>query len=44
MIPAHVMLLKNYIDKAELKESVKFTANSPVEYLYDTIYARPDMP
>ena len=45
MIPAYVLLLKICIGKAELKESIKIVRDSPpVEYLYDTIYAEPDMP
>ena len=31
MIPAHVLLLKFCIGKAELKESVKIVGDSPVE-------------
>ena len=44
MIPLHVLLLNVYIGEAKLKESVRIIGDSPVEYLYDTIYEEPDMP
>ena len=44
MIPPYVLLSKICIGKAELQESIKIIGDSPVEYLYDTIFAEPDMP
>ena len=44
MIPPHVLLSKICIGEAELQESVKIVGDSPIEYLYDTIYTEPDMP
>ena len=44
MIPPHVLLSNVCIGEAKLKESVKIVGNSPVEYLYDTIYSEPDIP
>ena len=43
IIPLHVLLSKIYIYSADFKESLK-VGNSPVEYLYDAIYAEPDIP
>ena len=43
-IPAHILLSKICIGKAELKGILKTIGDSPVEYLYDTIYNEPDMP
>ena len=43
MIPPQVLLLNICIGEAKLKESVKIVGDSPAEYLYDTIYAEPDM-
>ena len=44
MIPAHVLLSKICIAELELMESIKIVGDSPVEYLYNIIYAEPDMP
>ena len=44
MILPHVLLSKICIGKAELQESIQIIGDSPVEYLYDTIFAEPDMP
>ena len=44
MIPMHVLLSKIYIGEIELKESTKIVGDSPVEYLYYTIYAESEMP
>ena len=44
MIPLHILSLSICIGEAKLKESVKITRDSPVEYLYVTIYTEPDMP
>ena len=44
MIPPHILLLKICIGEAKLKESVKIIGDSPIEYLYDTIYAEPNIP
>ena len=44
MIQLHVLLFKTYIRKVEFKESVKIVDNSPVEYLYNTMYAEHDIP
>ena len=44
MIPPHVLLSNICIGEAKLKESVKIIGDSPVEYLYDTIYLESDMP
>ena len=43
IIPPHILLSKNCIDEAELKKCVKIIGNSPVEYLYDTIYREPEI-
>ena len=43
MIPPHVLLSKICIGAAELHKSVKIIGDSPVEHLYNTIYAEPDM-
>ena len=43
VIPAHILLLKTCIVKAELKESVKIVGDSPIKYLYNTIYIEPDI-
>ena len=44
MIPLHVLLSNICIGKAKLKESIKIVGESPVEYLYNTFHAEPDMP
>ena len=44
MVPVNILLLKICIGEAELKESVKKVGGIPVEYLYYTIYAEPDIP
>ena len=44
MIPLHILLFKICICLADLKESVKTVRDSPVEYLYNTIYTEPGIP
>ena len=44
MIPPHILFSKIYIGAPDLQENVKIVGDSPVEYLYDTIYAEPDIP
>ena len=44
MIPLHVLLSNICIDEAKLKVRVKIIGDSPVECLYDTIYAEPNIP
>ena len=44
MIPPYILLSNICIGEAKLKESVKIAGDSPVEYLYDTIYAEPNVP
>ena len=43
MIPVHILLLKICIVEAELKEIVKIVGDSPIKYLYDTVYTEPDI-
>ena len=43
MIPEYVLLSKISIGEAELKKSVKRVGDSPVEYLYNTIYTEPNI-
>ena len=44
MIPPHVLLSNICIGKAKSKEGVIITGDSSVEYSYDTIYTKPDIP
>ena len=38
IIPPHILLSRVCIHSEDLKESIKIVGDSPVEYLYDTIY------
>ena len=44
MIPPHILLSKICVHSADLKESIKIVGDSPIKYLYNTIYTEPNMP